>query len=347
MIVRRLAVVAAIVALTCAACWTRQKVVLGDAHKLPPAESLVLPDMQVVKAQSDTVTEVAMRNVYFHIDDDLGLNIRELRGRLSTVSGDRLKILDDKKDLALEIEHGQIALTEQAVSILLNRYVFGYRGSPLKDLVVHTKGNRIVQTGVMHKLIDIPFEMEAQLSLTDDGLIRLHPIRMDICGLDGQKLLKAVGRDLGDLLDLKGAKGARVVGNDLVLDPLKSLPPPVIRGRMTDIRVEGREVVQVFGAGSAADPDALKPPVAAQNYIFFRGGPIRFGKLFMALSDLMAIDGDDTDPFDFYLDYYHTQLVAGYHVTMPDYALVAWMPDFDDLGSPKGKVAPPPLKSSH
>lgn len=39
--------------------------------------------------------------------------------------------------------------------------------------------------------------------------------------------------------------------------------------------------------------------------------------------------------------YYHAQLVAGYHVTRPDYGLVACMPDFDDLATPRGRRAPP------
>jgi hypothetical protein len=61
----------------------------------------------------------------------------------------------------------------------------------------------------------------------------------------------------------------------------------------------------------------------------------------MVLSDLLTIDTDESDPFDFYLDYYHTQLVAGYHVTTSDYGLITYMPDFEDIGTPAGKVAPP------
>ncbi len=60
----------------------------------------------------------------------------------------------------------------------------------------------------------------------------------------------------------------------------------------------------------------------------------------MVQADLEAVDGDPSDAFDFYLDYYHTQLVAGYHTTLPDYGLSAVMPDYDDLGTPKGRVSP-------
>ena len=98
--------------------------------------------------------------------------------------------------------------------------------------------------------------------------------------------------------------------------------------------------MQTFGSATAPGAEPLAVPVPASNYIYFRGGNIRFGKLYTVLADLQAIDTDETDWFDFYLDHYHTQLVAGYHVTMPDYGLVTWMPDFDDIGTPKGVVTP-------
>ena len=99
--------------------------------------------------------------------------------------------VDNAQPILIECAHGQIALTEQDVTIMLNRYIFGYSGSPLKDMVVRTKGNHIVQTGTMHKLIDIPFEMEAQVSLTPEGLVRVHPVRMKIAGLDGFVIVTA------------------------------------------------------------------------------------------------------------------------------------------------------------
>jgi hypothetical protein len=104
--------------------------------------------------------------------------------------------------------------------------------------------------------------------------------------------------------------------------------------------VVGDEIVQTFGGADAPGVETLPPPLAAKSYIYFRGGTVKFGKLFMVLADLETIDSDPSDPFDFYLDYYNSQLVAGYHVTLPNYGLVAYMPDFDDLGTPLGRAEP-------
>ena len=318
-------------ALTVVGCWPRQQVVLGDPHRLPAPGDLIVPAPTDLTGKASGTTEIAMRNVSYHVDDDLRLGIRRLHGRIYNVNGG-VVVFDNKNDLALDVAAGEIALTPSALSILLNRYVFSFKGSNLKDLVVRTEGDHIVQTGTMHKIIDIPFEMTAMLSVTDDGWIRIHPTKLDICNLDGEKLLRAVGKTMADMLDLNGAKGVKAVGNDLLLDPVLSLPPPKIVGKITGIRVEGGEIIQTFGPADAPDPPQLVPSYPAKNYMYFRGGTIRFGKLFMVDADLLTVDADESDPFDFYFDYYHSQLVAGRHITLPNYGLVTWLVDFDKLG---------------
>jgi hypothetical protein len=324
-------------------CCSRRGFDPGPAHRAPLPSELVLPVPAEVAAPSDSVTDAAMRNIFFHVDDDILLRIRTLRGRVRDLRGTGVVLLDDKNTLLLQINYGVLGLSSRDLTLLLNRYVFGYPGSPLRNLTVRTSGSRIVQTGIMHKIVDIPFEMTAELSVTADGMIRIHPVTMKICGIDGKGLMRAVHVQLQDLLDLRGAKGVRAQGNDLLLDPVQILPPPRIAGRLTAVRVEGDEVLQVFGSPGAPGTEPITPPVAARNYVYFRGGSIRFGKLYMVKSDLEAIDADESDPFNFYLDYYHTQLVAGYHVTTPDYGLVSYMPDFDDLGSPKGRPPRPDI----
>ena len=328
-----LGVVAGLAALLVGCCCAGSRLATGPAHRAALPEKLVLPVPAEVTAPSDSVTVVAMRNILFHVDDDIRMRIRSLRGRMRDLRGGRVVVLDDKESLLLEIGDGELALGEEDLTLLLNRYVFGYRGSPLRGLVVRTSGNRIVQTGILHKIVDIPFEMTATVSATPEGEIRIHPDVMKICGIDGMGLLRAVDASLADLLDLSGAKGVRVEENDLLLDPLAILPPPKLAGHLIGIRVEGKELVQRFGSPEAEGIESLPPIVPAPNYVYFRGGTIRFGKLYMVRAELEAIDLDESDLFDFYLDYYATQLVAGYHVTTGTDALVAYMPDFAQSGA--------------
>jgi hypothetical protein len=130
-----------------------------------------------------------------------------------------------------------------------------------------------------------------------------------------------------------------VRGNDLLLDPEKLLPPPAIAGRVVAASVENGEVMQIFGRdtanharGNGALAGLAPLDSSAANYMRFRGGTLRFGKLFMVHADMQIIDSDQHDTFDFSIDDYNRQLVAGYSRNTLDGALKVYMPDLDDTG---------------
>jgi len=114
--------------------------------------------------------------------------------------------------------------------------------------------------------------------------------------------------------------------------PQQMLPAPRIRGNVTSVRIEGDQVIQVFGSGPAPGRRLL-PYAQYRNYMYFRGGNLRFGKLTMTGADLALIDEDPKDPFDFNLDRYNDQLVAGYSKNTPSRGLKTFMPDADDLAA--------------
>ncbi|MFN2400036.1 MAG: hypothetical protein ABR543_15560 [Gemmatimonadaceae bacterium] len=296
------------------------------------------PELQtpaaVLDETEDSLTQTSMQNVHFRVAPGVALRIRRLRGQMVSKTPGEPVIFDDKRTFLIRIATADVGLSTDDLGNLMNNYVFGYRGAPLKNLQFAAAGpTRLKQKGVMHKVVDIPFEMTAELSLTPEGLIRIHPVEMNICGIDGQGLLKALGLELDDLLDLRQAKGATVKGNDLFLDPEKILPPPAIEGRITAVKVEGDEVVQTFGVRSGEPtPKPLSPPDStALNYMFFGGGTVRFGKLFMVKTDMQIVDADPSDPFDFSIDEYNRQLVAGYSKNLPDMGLEVFMPDLRDI----------------
>jgi hypothetical protein len=87
-------------------------------------------------------------------------------------------------------------------------------------------------------------------------------------------------------------------------------------------------VVQTFGDGKV---HRLLPAATSRNFIYWRGGALAFGKLTMTETDLELIDMDPKDPFDFSVDQWNAQLVAGYSKTTATRGLKAHMPDYNDL----------------
>lgn len=280
-------------------------------------------------------TQVAMRNVDFYVDPDVVLQIRRLRGTM-TDKGGGVVLFDDKRSFVIHIASAEVGLSGASLSALMNKYVFAYRGAPLKRLQIRTSGSEIVQRGVLHKGIDIPFEIRAQLDVTPQGLIRLHPTRTRILGVNGDALMRALGLSLEKLLDLRRARGVTVHGNDLFLDPTGILPPPVIDGRVTAVRVEGDDVVQVFerpttGPSTRPLPPLIPPDPTAPNFMYYKGGTLRFGRLLMLDAEMQIVDLDPSDPFHFDLDRYNAQLIAGYSRTLPDLGLEVYMRDIDKV----------------
>jgi len=113
----------------------------------------------------------------------------------------------------------------------------------------------------------------------------------------------------------------------MVLDPEQILPPPRIQGKVTAVRLEGNEVVQTFGTPQPTNFAAKQ----TGNFMAYREGQLRFGKLMMNDADLILSDMDAGDPLDFYLDHYKEQIGAGYLKITPDFGLRVYIRDYNRL----------------
>ena len=246
----------------------------------------------------------------------------------------QVPVFDDKNSFTLEITAAEIAMEPQSLANVLNSNVFAGKDAPLKDIEIRIENGRLKVKGKLHKKGDIGFETEGQLSPTPDGKIRLHAEKIKALHLPVKGLMDLFGLDIADLIKTGKVRGVRAEKDDLILDPGEILPPPRISGRVTAIRLEGNNIVQIFGA-----PQQYPwVRVAAQNYMAYRGNRLQFGKLLMTDTDMVLIDPDPRDPFDFYLDHYKEQLVAGHTKTTPSFGLRVFMVDFNKLRQKTGTV---------
>jgi len=102
---------------------------------------------------------------------------------------------------------------------------------------------------------------------------------------------------------------------------------------VTAVRIDGESIEQTFGGStrSGRSRDLHPSDPSAQNYMYYRGKVLRFGKLTMMDADLQIVDADPDDPFDFDLAHLNEQLVAGESHNQPDFGLVTVMPDYGDM----------------
>jgi len=275
-----------------------------------------------------------MRNVALHVDASTVVRVVALRGEMISTSPNRPPVFDDKRSFKVPVDSGEIAVDSSALTQLLNRYLFSYKGSPLRDLKVTTEGAQLKIEGELRKGVPIPFSMTAEPSVLPDGMLRLHPTKVTTLGVPTKRLMKLFGVELDNLISLKKANGARIDGDDFLLDPAALLPPPRIEGHLQAVRVDGDRIVQRFGPGRLP---ALKPPdPSAPNYMYYAGGVLKFGKLTMTGTDLQLIDDNPRDPFDFSQERYNDQLVAGYSKNTAALGLKVYMPDYHRVVKPHG-----------
>ena len=296
-----------------------------------------LPPARADPPDPDTgsAVQAEMRNIHFEIAPGVVLNIARLRGALLPIGPDRPPILDDKHSFTLRIASAEISIDTASLGNLLTNHVFAYPGSPLRSLRIETDGDELVQRGVLHGFL--PFSMRAAVSLTPEGLIRLRPRTVKVFGVGVRRLMRLFGLELEELAKVEPGRGVRIDGDDFLLDPTAILPPPRTRGRVTRLVVGNGRVAQTFGGAPPAVALA-QPGSDSANYMYFRGGNLRFGKLTMTNTDLLILDDDPSDPFDFFLDRYNDQLVAGYNRNTPDHGLIVYMPDKGEIGSKDAKT---------
>jgi hypothetical protein len=217
---------------------------------------------------------------------------------------------------------------------VLNSYIFARPDSPLTELSVVVEKGRLKVKGKLHDKRDIPFETEGTLIPTADGKLRLHSEKIIAMHVPVKGLMDLFGIALDKLIKEGKVPGVEAQGDDLILDLEQILPPPHIEGKVVSVRIEGENIIQVFG-GSDAKP---VKNIRSGNYMAYKNNRLRFGKLVMNDTDLIIIDMDPKDPLDFFLDHYKEQLSAGYTKTTPDSGLRVFIRDYNKLHPAK---APP------
>lgn len=302
--------------------------------KLQSAVVGLLLVSQAAPNQNAQLVGIEMRNVRLHVSDDAILEVKLLRGRLRSNSAGP-PVFDDQRSFTMEVEDGEFSIDAPSLTALVNR-AFDYKGSALSNVRVSFENGQLVQHGTLKKGISVPFSIVATVAATPEGLISVHPVKVKTAGVPAGRLMSLFGVELDEIVKSRPDRGITFRDNDLFLDPSRMLPPPETRGKLTKVFVRGDRLVQVFGRGAAAGAKGQ-----AGNYIWFRGGTIRFGKLSMSDADLKLIDMDAKDPFDFYTARYNDQLVAGYSKNTPDKALRTYIPDFSDL-RPAARKPPSP-----
>src|SRR5579862_2386236 len=280
--------------------------------------------------QTDNVS-ATMRNVDFRFADKIVVHIATLDGKLVSAPG-QIAVFDDKRSFRLDLDSASITVDTSNLSNDLNDYVFAAADAPLKKLTVATVGDQLVIKGLLARKGDVQFETDGTIAATPEGLIRLRTVTIKALHVSVKGLMDLIGVDIDNMISTKKIQGVTVDKNDLLLDPDVIFPPPRIQGHLTGIRLGSGALILQFGTPSPQNrPSPVASGCAGSNFLYFKGGAVRFGKLTMHDTDLSLVDSAPSDPFDFSIDHYKDQLTAGYAKVPRQGGLCVHMPDVAKL----------------
>lgn len=295
-------------------------------HKI--AAAAVAASTVFADVHAAAVVTTRMRHLILHFPNGVTLQVNDLRGHLESRKPGP-PVFDDVNSYLVALDFAKVSMSGESLTRLMNAYVFASKDSPIEKIAVRVEGQELVQSGVLKKGISVPFTMRAAVSVTPDGRLRLHPTSLKAAGFVSKRVLDFFGLDLEKLISTKNLTGVTVDNDDLLLDPTATLPPPRMRGKLTAASIERDQLALQFGDARAK---AIEPPVRRDgNYMYYRGGTLRFGKLTMDDTDLLLTDNDARDWFDFVPDQYLKQLIAGYSKNTSSGGLIVYMPDANDL----------------
>lgn len=283
-------------------------------------------------ASANSPVRVEIKNVDFHFTDDIVVHIASLEGNLVSKPG-MIPVFDDKRSFAVDASSASVTISARALANDLNHFVFAKPDSPLKNLSVATNGNELVIRGRLAAKGELPFESDGIPVVTPDGMIRIHAVKMKAVHVPVKRLMDSLGLHTSSLLNTKNVDGVTVDHDDLIFDLSKILPPPSIHGQLTSVEVRGNALALEFSSPGREQADAapISQGCRGRNFLAFRGGTIRFGKLTMTDADLELLDSTPDDPFDFSIDRYQEQLTSGFSKTMDNGGLCVHMPDLDKI----------------
>jgi len=320
------------IALAAAACGRGAAPVPAAAASLPPEAE------QVSTAGS---VAASFRHVNLHVQDGIVLEIRRLDGILISTTPGAIASFDDPRSYSVRVDSAEVGISPRSLSNLMNQRVFAYKGAPLKNVEVSMEAGRLKEKGTMRKGVDVPFSMLADVSLTADGRIRLHPVSMKVLGIETRGLMKFLGIDLRGMIALRESSGIEIQGDDFLMASDRMMPLPKFAGRLTGVRIEGTRLIEQFGpppAAAAAGPSDR----TARSFLSFRGGTLRFGRLTMADTDLEIVGETPDGILEFSVPNQTGQLVAGYSKTRANGGLTVYVPNYGTtaLAYPPGPRKP-------
>jgi hypothetical protein len=140
-----------------------------------------------------------------------------------------------------DIQQGRVFVTGASLTKLFQSKNHGKKQS-VEDMKIETKGDHVVISGKVHKVVDMPFSVEGPVSAAG-RMLRLDASGIKAAGLPIKGLLGMLGKELGSMFNANGTEGVTVKDNTIFFQPEKMAN---IRGEIANVQVTSEGLTVTF-----------------------------------------------------------------------------------------------------
>jgi len=267
-------------------------------------------------------------NVNFDVVDNIGFHIEELAATLEPKKAGEPVSFDDVESFTINIHHGKVTVSPEALSALFNKQILDYSPRPLDELTVTTEDGYLKADGYL-KLwswfpgIWLPTNLGGTMALSDDNKLVYSLDDVKAVGIPLAGLLKMVFIKLTYLLSLD-REGAQLGAYELVLDHRSVFPPPALAGNISEVSISPAGLHLTFADNSAAK--FKKAPVEKDSYLWIQSGDARLYGIVVTNAQVAIVSESDTTPLRFNLYDYRKQVAGGVLHMKGDGTIIATLP---------------------
>ncbi len=296
--------------------------------------------VELVRRGPGGTTRFMCRNVLYRLDANVSMFLTDMNADVLLKDPTLPFVPANKTDYQIQVHHAIVDKGASDLEALMNTYVFNDRDTPIKDVKMAFKGDRLIMSGKMKKGVWVAFEMEGVMEATQDGKIRMKPVVIKSMGLRVDGLMSLIGLEMAKLLKMKEEKGLIMQGNEIIMDPSKLYPPPALIGHVTEVGVKNNMLHIVMDDGKAR-PWPETPVTNTRSTLLMWGGDVLINSCLSLNAKFQINDATPNTPMVFALDRYREQLEAGFVVPSRAGHMIAYVPDVLDIDGDMGRYQPP------
>jgi hypothetical protein len=269
------------------------------------------------------------RDVDFRVTGDIGFQIQRMAATLVPVRAGAPIVFDDPNSMTIDVHRGEVTLDAAKLTAIFDRYLFQFRGSPLRNMRVLPEEGRLRITGEMQRGGWVPIVLTGTLSMRNANEMAFHAEHVEVAGVAADKLMQAAHVKMADLLNVE-TPIARLAGDDVVMQVAKLTPPPALKMTITQIAIHPDGVR--FTLDDHTLNDIAWPASMPVRGLLIEGGDVKFMRSMPMNIDMAITPIDANAPFVLDLYRYREQMAAGYltfdeagalNVHLPSYVALA------------------------